>query len=153
MWSPFNSDFKTVLIFIPSITIYQMSMLRRKKRQFKTTFFFKKNIFRICSSILIWECEGSHLYFFLTELFWSILIGPSIIQMVIKGPEKVKLQFWVVLMVQKICLSFWSVLIDMEVQNVPGLFRVHGCSEPHIGFWWFISGQISPLDPSKVPGR
>ena len=68
-------------------------------------------------------------------------MGPSIIEMVIKGSEKVILQFWLVLMVQQIFLPFWRVPIDKEVENVPELLRVNWCSEPHIGFWWFISGQ------------
>ena len=34
-WSPFNSDFKTVLILIPIIKIDQISTLRRKKRKLK----------------------------------------------------------------------------------------------------------------------
>ena len=70
---------------------------------------------------------------FWTEWFCGILMGPSIIEMVMKGSEKVKLQFWVILMVQKICLPFWRVLLNREVQNVPELLRVGWCSEPHIG--------------------
>ena len=41
-WSPFNSDFKTVLILIPSIKIDQMSTLRRKKRYLETNIFLNK---------------------------------------------------------------------------------------------------------------
>ena len=69
-------------------------------------------------------------------------MGPSSIEMVMKGSEKVKLQFWVVLMVQTTCQPFWRVLINREVQNVTDLLRVHWCPETHIGFWWFISGQV-----------
>ena len=42
-WSPFNSDFKTVLILIPIIKIDQISTLRRKKRKLKTNIFLEKN--------------------------------------------------------------------------------------------------------------
>ena len=66
-------------------------------------FFIQKNIFRICYTILIYEREGSQWVSNWTEGFWKILMGPIIIEMVIKGSEKVKLQFQVVLMVQKIC--------------------------------------------------
>ena len=37
------------------------------------------------------------------EFKWRVLADSIIIDMVMKGSEKVKLQFWVVLMVQKIC--------------------------------------------------
>ena len=41
-WSPFNSDFKIVLILIPSIKIDQMSTLRRKKWYLENNIFLNK---------------------------------------------------------------------------------------------------------------
>ena len=46
--------------------------------------------------------EGSQWVLNWAEGFLGILMGPSIIEMVIKGSEKIKLAFRVVLMVQKI---------------------------------------------------
>ena len=43
---------------------------------------------------------------FLTEGIMGILMCPTIIEMVIKGSEKVRLQFCLVLMVHHICLQF-----------------------------------------------
>ena len=82
----------------------QMSALMRKKTEMKNQHFSKhKIIFWICYKIFKWEREGSQCFLNWTEGCCGILMGPSIIEMVIKGSVKVKLQFWVVLMVQKIC--------------------------------------------------
>ena len=78
--------------------------IEKKKTVIKNQHFsIQKNIFRICYTILIWEWESSQWVLNWTEGFWWILMGLSIIDMVIKGSKKVKLQFWVVLMVQQIC--------------------------------------------------
>ena len=106
---------KLPFILIPSITMDQMSTLRRQKQQLRTNSFLNKKT-SIEYVIQYWygslrvpivsffELKGS-------EAFWWV-------------PVKVKLQFWVVLMVQKICLPLWRVLIDREVQNVTEPLRV-----------------------------
>ena len=59
-------------------------------------------MFRICYKIFIWERDGSQWGLNWTEGCCGILMGPIIIEIVIKVSENVKWQFWVVLMVQKI---------------------------------------------------
>ena len=84
---------RNLVICIPSIQIDLISTVRRKTAIKNQHFSKQKNIFRIFYSILIWMCEGSQGVFFLTEGFWGILMCRTIIEMVIEGSEKVKLQF------------------------------------------------------------
>ena len=74
-------------------------MITLKKTVIKNQNLIKqKIIFRICYKIFIWEFEGSQWVLNWTEGSCGILMGANSIDMVIKAPEAVLRQFWVLLL-------------------------------------------------------
>ena len=69
---------------------------KKKKEIEYTTNIFKKVNFKKGYTILIWDHEGSWPVLIPKAGFWQILMGPSSIEMVIKAPEAVLRQFWMV---------------------------------------------------------